>query len=418
MKWDAPNRARLLACENDDALRSEFPGHSLAGLKRRRREARADPSPVDRASIVSRIEQLLADSNIDLDDVERIEKFTHKQWEGMSKDADGNAVVTPLEGSSIVLKPKAPSGPAWPVLQPAPSPVFSPPLPRKRKVKSGWKTAVILPDPQIGFRRDMDALETLDPFHDEAALSTAMAIVQDVSPDLIVNLGDLLDFPEHSRWEIGPEFVLTTQPSIYRAQEFLCAQRAAAPNAEIRLFEGNHDARLPRHTIKNAMASLHLKREPEGWPVLSVPNLLKLDEFGVEYLSGYPATVSWINDRLACMHGSKVRSNGSTAAGVIDDERVSVIFGHIHRIELQHKTRRTRNGGRSVLAASPGCLCRIDGAVPSTKGAVDLLGRVVPTVENWQQGVGVVTYRDGDAPFSLELVPIHAEGTIFRGQPV
>jgi len=155
---------------------------------------------------------------------------------------------------------------------------------------------------------------------------------------------------------------------------------------------------------------------PETWPVLSVPYLLRLDELGVEYIGGYPAGIYWLNDRLACIHGSKVRSSGSTAALVVDDERVSTIFGHVHRIELAYKTRRVRAGARTSLAASPGTLARIDGAVPSTKGSTDPLGRPVPAVENWQQGVGVVTYEDGDRPFALELVPIFDGQVTFRGE--
>lgn len=416
MKWDSEARARLLSCADDDALRSEFPGHNLEGLKRRRREARIDPEPVDRAAIVSKIEKLLADSNIDIDDVERLEKFTHKQWQGMTKDTDGNPVVTPLEGSSIVLKPRAPAGPAWPVVQPGNAIVIkAPKVKRAAKTPGEWRTAVILPDPQIGYRRDLDTME-LDPFHCERSMDVALQVCALVEPDLIVNLGDLLDLNEFSRFELEPGFALTTQPSIYRAQEFLGAQRAIAPKADIRLLEGNHDARLPRQIIANAKAAFSLKRAPDEWPVLSVPNLLRLDDLGVEYVPGYPAGITWINDRLACVHGSKVRSNGSTAAGVIDDERVSVIFGHIHRIEMQHKTRRTRNGGRSSLAASPGCLCRIDGAVPGVRGATDPLGKAVDAVENWQNGLAVVTFKDGDSPFALELIPIHGGTTIFRGQ--
>ena len=40
----------------------------------------------------------------------------------------------------------------------------------------------------------------------------------------------------------------------------------------------------------------------------------------------------------------------------------------------------------------------------------------MPTVENWQQGVGVVTYEEGDGPFALELVPIFDGQVTFRGE--
>jgi predicted phosphodiesterase len=196
-------------------------------------------------------------------------------------------------------------------------------------------------------------------------------------------------------------------------------QRASAPRAEIRYLEGNHDRRLSTSIIANAKAAFGLKKsgsEPTDWPVLSVPNLLRLDELKVEYIGGYPASITWINDRLACIHGHRVKSNGSTAASVIEDERMSVIFGHTHRIDWQYKTRRVRDGGRTNLAVSPGCLCLRDGSVPSTKGGMDPMGRPVPAVENWQSGFASVIYRDGDERFHVDVHPIFDGETLFYGQ--
>ena len=149
--------------------------------------------------------------------------------------------------------------------------------------------------------------------------------------------------------------------------------------------------------------------------MLSVPYLLRLDELNVEYVGGYPAGIFWVNENLAAIHGHKVTSAGSTALKVVDDSRVSLIFGHTHRIELLHKTRQVFEGPRFAWAASPGCLCRVDGAVPSTKGSTDVFGRMVPTVENWQNGCAVVTYEPGDGKFALELVAIYDGECVFRG---
>jgi predicted phosphodiesterase len=286
-----------------------------------------------------------------------------------------------------------------------------------RKHAEGWKTALILPDPQIGFRRFDDG--TLDPFHDEQAIAVALRIIGTLVPDVIVNLGDLLDLAEWSRFEQEPAFASTTQAALDRAHLFLAEQRAAAPGADIRLLEGNHDRRIYKAVVNNAKAAFGLRQAaspPESWPVLSVPHLLRLDELGVEYVGGYPAGITWVNDNLACIHGHKVRSAGSTAAAVVDDERVSVIFGHVHRIELLHKTRQTRSGPKHSLAATPGCLSRIDGAVPSTKGSTDPWGKPLTSWENWTQGIAVVSYMEGDGPFALELVPIFHGQAVFRGE--
>jgi predicted phosphodiesterase len=248
-------------------------------------------------------------------------------------------------------------------------------------------------------------------------MDVALQIINQLDPDLIVNLGDLLDLPEFGKYQQEPTFQRTTQPALDRAHRWLAEQKANAPSAKIRLMEGNHDRRMQNYTIQNAQAAFGIQRAnlPEEWPVNSVPFLLRVDDLGIEYLGGYPANLTWINDNLVCIHGSKVRSSGSTAAVVIDDERVSVIFGHIHRIELQHKTRQTRHGGKANFAASLGCLSKTDGTVPSTKGAVDPFGRPIQKAENWQNGLGVVSYKEDDGPFHLEIVPIHGGSAIFRG---
>jgi hypothetical protein len=65
---------------------------------------------------------------------------------------------------------------------------------------------------------------------------------------------------------------------------------------------------------------------------------------------------------------------------------------------------------------SPGCLARIDGAVPSTKQGLDLDGRPIVRHEDWQQGIAVVTYEEGDGEFHPELVPIRTGTAFWRGK--
>ena len=60
-----------------------------------------------------------------------------------------------------------------------------------------------------------------------------------------------------------------------------------------------------------------------------------------------------------------------------------------------------------MTAASPGCLCRIDGEVPSGSAH-----------EDWQQGLGVIT-RVGDKVFHVvhEIVghQVHLDGVLLTG---
>lgn len=376
------------------------------------------PDPGAQARL-NKIAELLERSGIAPELVDHVDKvqLTESEWQGITKNQEGEAELHDMKGTraSIVLTPSWAEGPKWPTVQPARPCVIRPVKPRT-VIPSDNRTAVILPDIQVGFRQDLQR-GGLDPFHDEAAMSAALAIIRKVRPDLIVFLGDCLDLAQFGTFDQEPAFALTTQPALDRMHRYLVECQANSPHAKLVYIEGNHDRRLQKSAERNTAAStLRRAAYPDEWPVLSVPFLLGLDDLGVEYVSGYPAGCYWINDRLACIHGHKVRSTGSTAAAVVDDERVSVIFGHVHRIEQSMRTRRVRSGYRTSQAASPGCLCRIDGAVPSTKGSTDPLGRPIEAAENWQQGVAVVSYEEGDGPFGLELVPIFDGVALFRGE--
>jgi hypothetical protein len=126
--------------------------------------------------------------------------------------------------------------------------------------------------------------------------------------------------------------------------------------------------------------------------------------------------VFWLNDRLKVVHGDKVASGGSTAHKYLATEKVSVIYGHIHRREWAERTREDRDGAKTIMAASPGCLARIDGVVPSTKGGHDLDGRPLHRSEDWQSGVAVVMFEPGDGRFVYEQVAIHDGWGSWRGQ--
>lgn len=308
--------------------------------------------------------------------------------------------------------------PNWtPVHQARPVVIKPPKLIRTRK--GGWNVAVIYPDPQIGFR----TLEgRLDPFHDESAMDLALQITgwleEHDRVDAVINLGDFLDLPSQGRFEQEPSFASTTQAAVDRGHLFLQQQRAAAgPKAKIVLIEGNHDRRMEKFIVSNAASAYGLKRaNVDEVPVMSLPFLLRLDEIGVEYIDAYPAGAYWLNDKLRAIHGDKVRSNGSTAAAYTNNTpHISTIFGHVHRQELQSRTIFDRLGPIKSVAVSPGCLCRVDGAVPSVNGSTKLDGSPAKFYENWQQGIAVVHYKK-TGEFFTDLVQFNDGVAVFRGK--
>lgn len=307
---------------------------------------------------------------------------------------------------------------SWTPVAAAKPVIINAPKPHKVK-KTKHEVHVIFPDPQIGYRKFG---EVMDPFHDEQAMDIALQITSWLEEhdrvDSVINLGDFLDLPAQGRFEQEAAFAATTQDALNRGHLFLQQQRAAAgPKAKIVLIEGNHDRRMEKFININAASAFGLKKaNSEGFPVMSIPYLLRLDEIGVDYIDAYPAGAHWINDRLRAIHGTKVRSNGSTAAAYTNDTpHISTVFGHVHRQELQSRTIFDRQGSIKSVAISPGCLCRVDGAVPSVNGSTKVDGTPATYYENWQQGVAVIT-TDANGDFFTELVQIDKGKAWFRGQ--
>lgn len=374
-------------------------------------EIAAGPPP-SRKEVLGKIADLLERQGISVDEVGSIGRVS--LYQSLTKNADGEAEVHDLMG--IQFSPAWETGPQFDFVRQGPAvkvtvrPVKPEPKP------DDYRVAVIIPDCQIGYYRD--ASGDLVPTHDEDAIRVVLNVIRQIQPDRIILVGDNVDAPEFGKYRLSPAFALTTQASIDRATLFAAELRASAPDCEIDWIAGNHEERLTNATLDNLKAAFGLRRglstgEP---PVLSVPFLCRFDEHRVRYLAGYPASSVWINERLRVIHGHKVASGGSTAHKYLATEKTSVIFGHIHRREWAERSREDFSGPKTILAASPGTLAKVDGSVPSTKGGIDLDGRPLTIVEDWQQGFGVVTYREGDGDFWYEQIPIHSGRAMFRGK--
>jgi hypothetical protein len=372
----------------------------------------AESNVEQKQKMLGAIADLLERKNIDVADIGDIKRVSI--YQSLIKDENGDAQVHDL--AAIQFAPSWDEGPKWPVIQQGPQ-IQLQKTTTKPKEASGFKTCVVVPDIQFGFYRGFDG--KLEPTHDEKCISILISMIKTIKPDIIVCVGDNLDLPEMGKYVTYPAYAQTTQASIDRATMFCAQMRNAAPDARIVWLAGNHEERMPKYLVQNAGAAYGLRKgnTPESWPVLSVPYLCRMDEYKIEYKPGYPAADFWINSKLRIIHGDRVKSGGSTAHVYLNNEKTSVIYGHIHRIETAFKTREDFDGPRTIMAASPGCLARIDGAIPSTRGGVDLDGRPLTRYENWQQGVGVVTYEDdNEHKFSYEVATIYDGWTMFRGK--
>ena len=381
--------------------------HRKRAVDRRFRHGSAEARSAVVSDTDDKLVQLLKAHGVEAGAIDSIKAIKITDWEGLAKGEEGEATrVVPLSSTSVVIHPSWATGPKWELPHP-PAPIKVSVPKAAPSLLKGWKTALILPDAQYGYRRDIfDG--SLDPFHDERAIDVALQIAEVERPALTIVLGDYLDFAYFGKYQQEPTFALTVQASLDASYADLVQFRALT--AEMRFLEGNHDLRLQNMIIDNAKAAFGVKKAGstrDDWPVLSVPNLLRMDELDIEYVGAYPAGATYINDNLACIHGKRVgNANKSAASIVVEDERVSVIFGHTHHHEMRHKTRPTRHSPKFSVAYSPGCLCRIDGAVPSTKSGIDPMGRPAKSWEDWQQGVAIVRYQEGDGRFHIEPIEI------------
>jgi len=271
-----------------------------------------------------------------------------------------------------------------------------------KPVKRNFKVSLILPDPQFGYRRIGDKL---DPFHDEEALKLARLIAEYLRPDETIFLGDVLDFAPYGSYRKEPGFVETVQPAINRTFEELKVYDALSK--KVVFIQGNHDIRLRNYINDNASAAASIHAASSGSEpqvrLFSLQNLLRFDEMNIEHIDSYPVGFYWINKNLACMHGNTVKAAGVTAAHMAQKEVFSTIFGHIHRIETSYHTRHSNNGAIRTMSHSPGCLARVDNAVPGVYSSLDSLGNPILSAQNWQQGVSVV--RSTPDKHFLESIP-------------
>lgn len=245
--------------------------------------------------------------------------------------------------------------------------------------------ALVVPDSQIGYSRDLD--ENLNPYHDREALDLCVQVAQKLSDRLafIVFSGDMLDCAENTRRFSRPAAMQRTfWPALLEWRWLLERFRAAAPHAHLYALEGNHEQRLKRVLVDAApeLADLPPVNDRSGAPLLSIERLLGLDEIDVQYLGPYGSKEGELFHPWGVRfdHGDVIGSKGGQTAAKMIDGRVSRIVGHVHRQELAWATRVEPNGTtRDIFAGTFGCTCKTTGEVPSNRPHMD-----------WQQGFGIL----------------------------
>ncbi len=177
------------------------------------------------------------------------------------------------------------------------------------------------------FKRVVIFGDTHFPFADTKTIQLALKYVKRVKPDLVVQIGDLVDNYCFSRFYKSPD-VITPKKELETARTmaeiFWDSVHKAAPRAERVQLEGNHD------TERLEKASLMLAPALSSVVVKAAKELMTFD--GVLTVPGYrdTYTAKVQGERIEFLHGVF-----STTIAHVRHYGANIVMGHLHRGELQ-----------------------------------------------------------------------------------
>lgn len=196
------------------------------------------------------------------------------------------------------------------------------------------------------------------PFHDDAALNTAIELIKKRKPSTILLNGDTIDFFTISRFDKNVTKTKLVE-EIKQLRQFLGWLRQTFPKSRIIYKEGNHDERMDLYVWRKA---------PELVGLTSI-TLQKL-ACGENIIEGEdsPAIngIEWVKDqriikcgKLDILHGHETGKGGANspvnpARGYFLKTFGCTLSGHLHR-SSQHDERTVRN--KLISCWSTGCLC-------------------------------------------------------------
>lgn len=315
---------------------------------------------------VKTLDDLIAVCKIELS-IWKIDRHVINKWEVGTKVND-EIITEPLFQVKAWLSKIIPDEAKFPIVKKLEFPAI------KKQIQSQYsnrdvKKTIVIADHQIGFLKDIRTGK-LTPFHDRKVMSIQIQAIAEYQPDEIIIAGDLLDCTEASKYTKLPEFYYTLQPALNECGWFLSMLREVSPSSKIVFLYGNHDLRLEKYIMENMLFAYNLKPYNKEIPVMSLKNLLSLEDIDIEVINAYPKGAYWINNKLKVIHGEYL-----SVKKELTMSDYSVIMGHLHGIEQVSRTIHGIDGARSVTVSSVGCSCKIDGTVPGVNSKPD-----------WQQG--------------------------------
>jgi hypothetical protein len=226
-------------------------------------------------------------------------------------------------------------------------------LPQVPSLRKQRKQPVSLNKPKLVFVYGDDQRPNVEPTFEQHKLEWVTAH----QPDVIVDLGDGMDFPTVSGHKPNPAMGWSVQECADNYATWLYRLRNTAPDAKIVVLADNHvTGRFRDYQLAQAKALYGITpAEIDGLkddlePLLSIRRLLRLDELGVEYLApeldGHYARSHYeiVPGELVAIHG--YRTGANLGKKFVEDHGCSVIYGHAHGQDLYVTDTARRGIGR------------------------------------------------------------------------
>lgn len=232
------------------------------------------------------------------------------------------------------------------------------------------------------------------PYHDALAWETFLEVAREWRPDVLVFLGDIVDFYQVSRHPKDPLRRITFQDEVAIANREL-NRVSALKIPRVVVTEGNHETRLQRWLVDQA---------PQLVGIVDVRDLLQIDRRNWEWFPYGTHT------RIGKLHFSHDVGH----AGVYAARQSSmafghnIIFGHTHRAQAHYESTVT---GERFVSWTMGWL--------GDPEAIDYQHRAKVT-RNSQHGFGVA-HLDVEGNGWVSFVPVIrgaavVDGVLYRGQ--
>lgn len=258
------------------------------------------------------------------------------------------------------------------------------PAPAPSTKSRKWTTAVCYGDTHF-------------PFSDPQAIAVLHGVIRDARPDIIVNVGDLVDAWQISRFDKDPARLDSLQDNIDEARIHLHQIAQLAPNARRVWLEGNHESRLTRAIMGLEGAQREFGKLRAFQEAMTWPNLMQSESIGWEFVPERMQSRTQVLPKIITKHGNVVRKwSGWSAKGEWEKYGRSGVSGHTHR--LGWFVHRDHNGNANWVET--GCTCLLEAPY-----GVDF---------DWQSGFVVMTWNESQAVQNVEFVSIRDGAAIWR----